>query len=77
MIPVAAEVVAKADILLVIGTSLSVYPAAGLVHEVQPGTPVVLVDPGEPESIRIPNLHHIKEKAGEGVPALVSQLLRS
>lgn len=77
MIPVAAEVVASADILLVIGTSLSVYPAAGLVHEVRSGTPVILVDPGEPEGIRIPNLYHIKEKAGAGVPALVRQLMQA
>ena len=35
----------NADIFVIIGTSLNVYPAAGLVHYVKPGTPVYLIDP--------------------------------
>lgn len=41
----AASEVGKADILIVVGTSLVVYPAAGLVHNVEYGTPIFLVDP--------------------------------
>jgi len=41
----ATELVAEADIFVVIGTSLNVYPAAGLLHCVRPGTPVYYIDP--------------------------------
>jgi NAD-dependent deacetylase len=76
MIPKAADIVATADLLLVIGSSLSVYPAAGLVHAVRPGTPVILVDPGNPEVSPGPNLYHIQKPAADGVSALVDQLLQ-
>ncbi len=45
MISAAAEEAMKADIFIIIGTSLNVYPAAGLVQYVKPGTPVYLIDP--------------------------------
>lgn len=45
MIEPAAEIVSECDILLVIGTSLVVYPAAGLVNYIKDGVPVFLVDP--------------------------------
>jgi transcriptional regulator, sir2 family len=41
----ATELAAEADIFVVIGTSLNVYPAAGLLHYVRPGTPVYYIDP--------------------------------
>ena len=44
-IAIAAEEAQQADIFIIIGTSLNVYPAAGLVHYVRPGTPVYLIDP--------------------------------
>jgi len=42
---VAADEVQRADILIVIGTSLNVYPAAGLLHYARPSTPIYLIDP--------------------------------
>jgi NAD-dependent deacetylase len=71
----AAELTQQADILLVIGTSMAVYPAAGLVHYVKPGVPIYLIDPGSLQVHNIPNLTFIQEKAGIGVPRLVDQLL--
>ena len=47
MIEPAAEMVGKADILLVIGTSLNVYPAASLVSYTRRDIPIYLIDPGE------------------------------
>ena len=44
-ITVAAEEVQEADILVIIGTSLVVYPAAGLLHYARPGIPIYLIDP--------------------------------
>ncbi len=76
MIEKAAEIVETADLLVVIGSSLSVYPAAGLVHAVRPGVPVVLVDPEDPEIFSGPKLYHIKKLAAEGVTGLVDQLLQ-
>ena len=45
MISAAAEEAQTADIFIIIGTSLNVYPAAGLIHYVRPGVPVYLIDP--------------------------------
>ena len=45
MIEPAAEIVAQADILVIIGTSLAVYPAAGLIHYARPGIPIYYIDP--------------------------------
>ena len=72
----ACEIVAKADILIVVGTSLAVYPAASLVHYVRDrGVPIYLVDPGNPDTALIRNpLTHIKERGAVGVPQLVERL---
>ena len=51
MIEVAAKIAAKADIFLVVGTSMAVYPAAGLIDYVHPNVPKFLVDPKLPEGI--------------------------
>ncbi len=73
----AVEWVREADIFVVIGTSLNVYPAASLLMYVRPGTPIYYIDPNP---AKIPmgaeNVTIIKKKAGEGVPELV-ELLRS
>jgi NAD-dependent deacetylase len=76
MIPAAATLSSEADIYLIIGTSLNVYPAAGLVEYVSPGVPVYLIDPGELGVSHIPNLTFIQEKAGTGTPELVVELLK-
>ena len=52
----AVELVHKADIFVVIGTSLVVYPAAGLIQCVRPGTPVYYIDPNPASVSGIPDL---------------------
>ncbi len=76
MIPKAAEITSTADIYLIIGTSLNVYPAAGLVDYVRSGTPIYLIDPGEIHASNISDINFIKEKAGTGTPKLVDELLK-
>lgn len=75
MMGVAARIADRADILLVIGTSLNVYPAASLVDLSDPSIPIYLIDPGSPEIRPNKNLIHIKEKAGAALPRLVQKLL--
>jgi NAD-dependent deacetylase len=71
MMTKAAEVVSKADILAIIGTSLQVYPAAGLYSYTKPGTPVFLLDPNPSGlSYKISNLKLIKKTATGGIGEL-------
>ena len=77
MIEPAMELSSAADIFIVIGTSLNVYPAAGLVHYVKSGTPVYLIDPHAEMLQGVKNLTVIRETAGTGVPKLVKQLMKS
>jgi len=65
----AISIVEEADILVVIGTSLNVYPAAGLVSYAPKGTPIFLIDPARPQ-LYIKNVVYIQEKAGKGVELL-------
>ena len=76
MFNAACKIVEKADILIVVGTSLAVYPAASLVYYVRDReVPIYLVDPGTPDTAMIRNpLTHIKERGSVGVPQLVEQL---
>jgi len=76
LIELAARLTEQADIFIVIGTSLNVYPAAGLVHYIKPVIKKYLIDPNDCKTDGIENLTFIKEKAGVGVPALVDQLLK-
>jgi NAD-dependent deacetylase len=67
----AEEIVAQADVLVVVGTSLNVYPAAGLLWCVAPGTPIWLIDPNP---ISLPGdlgITHLMQKAGEALPNLI------
>ena len=73
-ITLAVEEVQQADILIIIGTSLAVYPAAGLVHYVKPGTPVYLIDPSPSLGSGIQHLTHIQKGASEGMKALTELL---
>ncbi len=66
-ITLATEIVAEADVFVIIGTSLNVYPAAGLVHYIKPGTPVYLIDPNPVKVPNIPNVFYIQESASTGV----------
>ena len=74
MLEDAIGIVSRADAMIVVGTSLQVYPAASLVHYLRPGAPVYLVDPNAPDTA-LKNLHVIQQPASTGVPKLVEQLL--
>jgi NAD-dependent deacetylase len=75
MIEPAMVFASEADIFIVIGTSLNVYPAAGLVYYIKPGTPVYLIDPHAEMLQGVKNLTVIREPAGTGVPELVMRLM--
>jgi len=75
MIEKAYDLVTDADIFIVVGTSLAVYPAAGLVNFVADEVPKYLVDPSVPDAYLDENWHHIKKRAAEGLPDLVEELL--
>ncbi len=77
LITIATEQSSLADIFLVIGTSLQVYPAAGLIHYVPAESPKYLIDPKATRNEMIDNLEIIDKKAGEGVPGLVDRLMKS
>jgi NAD-dependent deacetylase len=70
----ATIVTQQADIFIVIGTSLSVYPAAGLLHAAAPQIPKFLVDPGDFDLREYRNLHHIKQNAVAGMEELQDRL---
>jgi len=72
----ARQIIESCDILLVIGTSLNVYPAAGLVHFSTSGCQRFLVDPNELELGGIKDINHIKMPAGLGVPMVVHRILK-
>lgn len=76
LLETAAALTMQADMLIVVGTSLQVYPAAGLIHYRKPQTPLFLVDPnpnmreGDLEQLEI-----IQARAAEGLPTLVRRLI--
>lgn len=77
MIETAIEIAAEADIFVVVGTSLQVYPAAGLLNYVQKVAPKFIVDPTIPEnSANFKNITFITETATIGVPQLAEILIR-
>jgi len=76
-IETAAAIMPEADILIVIGTSLVVYPAAGLVDYAPEEADKFIVDPSIPELRRDENWQHYKERASEGVPKVVNKLLNT
>lgn len=63
-----------ADMFVVIGTSLNVYPAAGILNHVKPSAKKWLIDPGEFNLDYVINLKHIKKIATEGVRSFVNEL---
>lgn len=74
MIEPAAEEAAKADIFVIIGTSLNVYPAAGLVRYTRPGIPIYLIDPDDAPAGSAGRVKHIKKGASEGMKDLMQEL---
>lgn len=73
LIETAEQWVAKADLFLVIGTSLNVYPAAGLLYEVSNRCPIFVIDPKEVPTRR--KVHFIREKATIGMEILKNELI--
>ncbi|MFN8298586.1 MAG: NAD-dependent deacylase [Chitinophagales bacterium] len=71
----AVPLVQTADILIVVGTSLVVYPAAGLVNFSRYEIPKYLIDPNPANATGIPNLQVIQQPASTGVDQLVKNLL--
>ncbi|MFW5831463.1 MAG: SIR2 family NAD-dependent protein deacylase [Prolixibacteraceae bacterium] len=69
----ALPIIQNADILVIAGTSLVVYPAAGLINYTKPEIPIFVVDPHRPE-ILPENITHIQEKAGKGMQELLTKL---
>jgi NAD-dependent deacetylase len=67
MMEVAARETLKADLFMVVGTSMVVYPAAGLIDYVTSETPKIIVDPNQPAVESYPNLWFIREPASTGV----------
>ncbi len=75
MITNASVISQQADIFIVIGTSMAVYPAAGLIGYVPESKAKYIVDPNATNIAYVSNLIIIKENAGKGVPELVEKLL--
>lgn len=73
MIEEAVNVVRKADVLIVIGTSLNVYPAAGLLDFAPSGIPIYLIDP-KPVGVKRSDVEHVQKGASEGMKDVVRKL---
>lgn len=74
LIEKAMEVCETADILMIIGTSMQVYPAASLMHYVKPNTPIYYVDP-KPALAQSDNVHVFSENASTGVLKAIQHFL--
>ena len=76
MIERAATIMNNADIFVCIGTSLAVYPAAGLIYSVPPFAPKFIIDKSIPDVSGFPNLTAIEKPATEGVKILRELLIK-
>ena len=76
MMDKAVEITENTDILLIIGTSLNVYPAAGLVHYVRPDVPIYVIDPKD-VPVKRKNVIFIKKGASEGVKEFMKIMLET
>lgn len=75
MIEYAAEIIAKADILVVVGTSLVVYPAAGLINYATSAHQKYIIDPSPMDAFSLQGWHHIKQPATIGMVELSTKIL--
>ena len=71
------EITAKSDIFMIIGTSLNVHPAAGIIHFTNEKCKKYLVDPNDINISDVINLTFIKEKASIGVPMLAKEMIEN
>lgn len=76
MMETAYIIAEKADVFMVVGTSMAVYPAAGIIDYSPQDIPKYLIDPSDVKVTGIANLKVIKEKASIGLPKLASDLLK-
>ena len=72
----AKKIISQAEIIVVVGTSLSVYPAAGLIDFRSGSSKVYLIDPGDFDPHYVRGLTHIKKKASEGLKELDELLIK-
>lgn len=75
LIETAADIASSADIFIVVGTSLVVYPAASLILYVPREVPKYIIDPNLPDLNYVPNLSRIAQNATLGLPPLADKLL--
>ncbi len=75
MMDVAIEVTERADVVIIIGTSMQVYPAAGLLQYAPRTSPIYFIDP-KPTILPTDRLTILSEKATTGVPKVVNELLK-
>jgi NAD-dependent deacetylase len=75
MMDIAIHETRTAEIFLVVGTSLVVYPAAGLLEFVNKNVPVFVVDPVIPRTFSRPGIHPIEEKASTGMEKVRDELI--
>jgi NAD-dependent deacetylase len=75
MMEVAAGIAAEADIFVVAGTSMVVYPAAGLIDYVRSEVPKYVIDPNKPQLTHVGNVQFFTEKASTGMVKLRDALL--
>lgn len=73
-IDIAVKLCEKADIMIIIGTSLNVYPAAGLLHCTKKNCKKYLIDP-KMVNITDKNITFVKQKASSGVKQVVDEIL--
>ncbi|MEO5984737.1 MAG: Sir2 family NAD-dependent protein deacetylase [Ferruginibacter sp.] len=71
MMPVAAKLMGEADVFMLIGTSLQVYPAAGLIEFLKYPVPKFIIDKKIPPIHHLPNVIIIEKPATEGVPEAI------
>ena len=74
MMEVAGEIASRADIFLVVGTSMVVYPAAGLIDYVPIDVPKFIIDPKIPDVRPMPQIHFIAKKASTGMEEMRERL---
>lgn len=71
----AIEVMRRANVVLIVGTSLNVYPAASLIHYAPKHIQFFVVDPNEMQAPKLKNLRIIRANASKGIPLLVDELM--
>ncbi len=72
----ATEITEKCDIFIVVGTSMVVYPAAGLINEVKMSNPKYIIDPKKPAINLDKSTIFMEEPATTGVPKLLQELVK-